>query len=620
MNITTKFAFLFLFLVNTVFVFAQNHQQPNVVETTLANWESKTLNMQNDSAIMFYENVLKSSIKEKKEQALIFGIYTKLGSLLRINADFTKSLEYDLNALRIAEELKTELLLGTAYNNIGIDYYRIDDFKNAEKFFNLSIDHHLLSKDKRSLANAYYKLAMVLDDTSRHDEAMEYFNLALYVFAQDSDCMGEADVFNGIAALYYKTGFVDSTEFYALKAMGKYEECGSNETVAFMYMNLASLMNMQKNHEKAIDYLHKGLNIADSIGALSQLRQGYKNLSETYAYMGNFEDAYKSQLKYEIYKDSIFNIDKSKSFIELNTKYETEKKVREISEKQAKIDLQNAELEKTNQQKNFFTIIAFLGAGILIVIIFMFNEKRKYAKILDKQNKDLENINASKDKLFSIISHDLSSPLASYTRLTESLKNAVDKLSPEQLKEHLSELNSSSSGIQTLLSNLLQWSLNQSGHFNPQIIRVNVNELISNSVNALKIVADEKKIEIVRYVDSPVNEVSVDSKMIETVFRNLISNAIKFSPENSLIEITTEETKHQVTVVVSDNGPGLTEDELEKLFKPGEDVSKIGKDRKNKGTGLGLILAAEFISRNNAEIFAEINDNGGLKFTMTFNK
>jgi len=620
MNIVTKAVLVVLLLLISFMAAATPRTKTVSSESVLATWEKRTLNMQNDSAIVFYENILKLSLNGNAEAELISGIYTKLGSLYRINADFTKSLEYDLNALRIAEELKTDLLLGSAYNSVGIDYYRINDYVNAEKFFLLSIKYYLKSGDKRDLADSYYKLAMVLDDTMRQDDAKEYYNLALKVFSQDSDCMGEADVFNGLAALYYKSGMVDSTEFFALKAMEKYQECGSNETVAFMYMNLASLMNMQKKHDKALDYLFKGLHIADSIGALSQLRQGYKNLSQTYSYTGNFEEAYKAQLKYEVYKDSIFNIEKSKSFIELNTKYETEKKERQISEKQAEIDLQNVKLEKTNQQKNFLIIIAILGSGMLVVIIFRFNEKRKYAKILDKQNKELAEINSAKDKLFSIISHDLSSPLSSYTRLTEALQKSFDKLSPEQLKEYISELNTSSSGIQILLSNLLQWSLHQSGHFNPQTEKANVNTLISNSVNALKIVADEKNIEIVRFADNPECEIIADVKMIETVFRNLISNAIKFSPENSVIEINTEETKHHINVQFSDNGPGLTEDELEKLFKPGEDVSKIGKDRKNKGTGLGLILAAEFTARNNAEIFAEINDNGGLQFTVRFKK
>ena len=601
----------------TIFLFtAQLAHSEAIIPPVIQTWDSITKTYTTDLAIDFYKGKLSIYEQSNNNSDIQFHILIKLGALYRLKADFSKSLEYDLFAMGIAEETGSNYALALAGNGLGIDYYRTEDFVNAEKYFRQSIDFCKKEGDFTLLANSYYKLAMVLDDTGRQDDAISYFYLALDIFGNNQDCMGAADVYNGIAALYYKKSMPDSTEFYALRAMENYEDCGSLETVSFMYMNLASLKNMQKQHKKALDYLNKGLQIADSLNFLSQLRQGYKNLSETYSYLGDYENAYKNQLKYIVYKDSIFNEENSAKFLELNTKYETEKKERDLAEKQAKIDLQNSKIERSETQRNLLIIIVILAVGIAIILIFRFNEKKKYAVLLDSKNVELEKTNASKDKLFSIISHDLSSPVASYSRLTEALMNSVDKLSQEELKGYLRELNSSSKNIQSLLANLLQWSLQQSGHFTPNPQLLKLNEVCNSVIKTLSTVADEKGISIAFNCENEANVIA-DKKMIETAFRNIISNAIKFSTENSEVVISASIQSNWATVKISDSGPGLSNEELKKLFIQGEDLTLIGGKNKNKGTGLGLILAGEFVRMNNGEIYAEQNiGKSGLTITI----
>lgn len=577
-----------------------------------------TANYSTDSAIVYYVSVLESI--DASEKHLQFDIYSDIASLYRLKADFAKALDYDLKALETAESIADNGLLGSANNSIGINYYRNDDFINAEKYFERGLNFRLKTKNFGAIADSYYKLAMVFDDTGRSDKAKEYFQQAISHLGSEPDCVAEADVYNGLAALYYKLQMPDSTEYFALKAMDKYFDCGNLELVSFMYMNLASLVNMQKNHRQALEYLNAGLEIADSLGLLSQLRQGYRNLSETYAYMGDYENAYINHLTYITYKDSIFNIEKAASFQELNILYETEKKEREIIEKQSEIDLKNIQISKSNQQRNLLIIIAILFVIAFIFGYYRFTEKKKYAKILDKKNAELESINAAKDKLFSIISHDLSSPISSYTRLTDAMLKAIDKLSAEQLKEYVSDLNSSSVRLQSLLSNLLQWSVNQSGHFIPNPVKTDITQLIAKTVETIKIVADEKQIKLQISSENNIPDISIDEKMISTVFRNVLSNAIKFSPENSTVEVNISHKNNSIQIIFDDSGPGIDENELPKLFKYGEDISKIGRQKEKKGTGLGLILAYEFVVRNGGEISAEINENGGLRIIIEFDK
>lgn len=605
---------LMIFLSSLVF----SKDIKSVSTNQFENWKKITEKMTTDTAILFYRDKLELNSLSDPAGETEFHLRISLGTLYRLKAEFTKALELDLAAMLIAEKTNSPALLGIACNSLGIDYYRTEDFNNAEKYFRLSISYNEVSGDNTLRANSFYKLAMVLDDTNRQTEAMQFFNKALEIYENENDCIGSADVYNGMAALYYKKNKPDSTEYYGLLAMKNYKDCGSLETVCFMLMNLASLKNMQKEHKQALNYLNQGLYLADSLNLLSQLRQGYKNLSETYAYMGDFENAYNNHLKYNIYKDSIFNTENSTTFLELNTKYETEKKERQLVEKQSQIDLQNAEIQRSAQQRKLLIIIALLTLIIAIILIYRFNEKKKYANLLDNQNQELEKINADKDKLFSIISHDLSSPVAAYTRLTEAVLKSMDKLSTEQLKEYLSNINSSSQNIQMLLSNLLQWSLRQSGHFKPAPEDVNIGQLIANAISSLQTPADEKNIHIKTDYTFD-GEIFADPKMIETAIRNILSNAIKFSPENSIVKIQVWKEKEFIFLKIADSGPGLNDNELEKIFMHGEDLTKIGQKNKNKGTGLGLILASEFVKLNKGDIFAEKNEDAGLSIIIKIN-
>lgn len=572
-----------------------------------------------DSAIAYYQGLL-ASIDKSNANKDVFFLYSDLAELYRIKADFSIALEYNYKALVIAESLNDNDFLGTANNSIGINYYRNNEFDKAEFYFRVGLKYRLKTDNKRAIADSYYKLAMVLDDTNRADEARELYNMALIHYTYNPDCVAEADIYNGLAALFYKERMPDSTEYYALQAMEKYYDCGNLESVSFMYMNLASLVNMQGKYSKALDYLYKGIELADSLELLSQLRQGHKNLSETYSYIGDYENAYKYHLTYITFKDSIFNIEKAARFQEINVLYETEKKERELIEKQSELELKNVQIEKSTQQRNLLIVIAGLFVIAFMFGYYRFTEKKKYSIILDKKNAELQRLNAAKDKLFSIISHDLSSPVSSYTRLTNALLKAIDNLSAEQLKEYISELNVSSVRLQSLLSNLLQWSLNQSGHFVPNPKKTDIINLLKRVCESVNISAKEKNIQINTITKENQIFLMLDEKMTETVFRNIISNAVKFSPSNSVIGIQINSQSNTVNVIVNDSGIGMDDEDLAKLFKYGEDIAKIGRGKENKGSGLGLILAYEFVERNNGKIFAKRNKNGGLSISVEYPK
>lgn len=238
-------------------------------------------------------------------------------------------------------------------------------------------------------------------------------------------------------------------------------------------------------------------------------------------------------------------------------------------------------------------------------------------EMLSESETQLKETNNSKDKFFSIISHDLRSPFTSIIGFAEVMLEDLDTLSKEEIKEFTGSIYKSSKNIQNLLENLLQWSRVQTGRieFNP--IKFNLNNLVNDVVALFQVNAARKKINLLNDFEKDY-EIIADKFMIDTVLRNLVSNAIKFTKQGGeiKIDITEKDEEEHIEVSVSDNGVGMKEEIISKLFKIDEHVTTKGTE-KEKGTGLGLILCKEFIEKHDGKIWAESTLAEGSKFKFT---
>ncbi len=235
-----------------------------------------------------------------------------------------------------------------------------------------------------------------------------------------------------------------------------------------------------------------------------------------------------------------------------------------------------------------------------------------------KSQLELKELNASKDKFFSIIAHDLKSPFNSLIGLTGFLTSEINDLSKDEIKSISENISSSSKSIFSLLENLLQWSRIRTGRmeFAPQEIQLK--EIIEKTV-ALHIHNAENKNISLHTELKPVPEVFADANMIETILRNLISNAIKFTRPSGKINITAVEKGNNVEVYIRDNGVGIKKEAMDKLFKIDENVSTYGTQNE-QGSGLGLILCKEFIELNKGKLTVNSKEGEGSTFSFTLPK
>ncbi|MGC1392384.1 MAG: two-component regulator propeller domain-containing protein [Bacteroidales bacterium] len=231
---------------------------------------------------------------------------------------------------------------------------------------------------------------------------------------------------------------------------------------------------------------------------------------------------------------------------------------------------------------------------------------------LVNMNNELQALNASKDKFFSIIAHDLKNPFSTIIGFSEILKDGIRSGDPVEIKESATMINDSAIQTFKLLENLLEWANSQQGNisFNPG--QINLSELINEEFIMLNDMAIKKNI-VLESCFSKNLTIYADRNMIKTVLRNLISNAIKFTHRNGKVEVNALIEKNMVEISVSDNGVGMTEETISKLFRIDANLSTHGTENE-KGTGLGLFLCKEFVEKHNGEIWVESESGKGSNF------
>lgn len=238
--------------------------------------------------------------------------------------------------------------------------------------------------------------------------------------------------------------------------------------------------------------------------------------------------------------------------------------------------------------------------------------------LLKQQEIKLKELNASKDKFFSIIAHDLRNPLSAFKQLTEMLVSDFHNFTENEKQEALKAMKHSSKNLYELLEKLLLWSRSQTGKIkpNPEKIDLSIISKIVIDINLQNL--KNKNINIVNNITSPTFAYA-DSNMVDTILQNLISNAIKFTPKNGFITIFTKETDAYIEISVKDNGIGMDSKRIKSLFNIDEQHSSRGTEDE-PGTGLGLILCKEFTEANNGRIWVESNLGIGTTFTFSLPK
>jgi signal transduction histidine kinase len=583
--------------------------------------------------------------------------FSNIGLVYWEQGHYEKALENYFQALRVMEDMGDQSVVAPVLNNIGLVYQSQKDFRLAEDFHLRSLEIKRELGDEKGIAFSLNNLGVVKQETGDYQTALEYFSEALSIREKLLDKREIANTKNNIGNLYFLMGNPDYALANLKQALDLYFEVNDRSGLAQTYHYLALVSRQIGSLTQAVSYFETSLQIADEIGHLRIVSDNYRNLAGIMALRGDYQKAFNYQGKYQSLQDSIFTRESQQRIVEMQMMYDRERKESEIELLRKTNQINALNLQKQRILKNFLLALAFL---VLISLFLLYNrflfitrsnrllekqkeeisqnnqklmllnknlleQKQKVEELNQKLNqtnqrlldseKHLIETNATKDKFFSIISHDLRNPFASIVSFSRILKRDIHNLGAEELQELARELDKSVLKINNLLENLLQWSRTQTGKmkYHPEYLAVN--DLVRDNVNLFSGNAREKEILLVDSVDSDL-VVFADQNMTNTVIRNLMSNALKYSDAGGKIIIKSQVNNKMAYISIIDDGVGMTPDQMAQLWNVNTIHTTYGT-RDEKGSGLGLLLCKEFIEKQGGEIRVKSEKGKGSEFVFS---
>lgn len=560
-------------------------------------------NINTQKAIIYFESAKKISENLNRTDDLASNLYSIGSSYLNIGK-FDSALEYYLNACRIYEQKGYKRRLTKAFIDIAYLYSESNNFPKGRLYFDKA---KILINDLQDTVELRYYYSE-LGNFYFKQEQIDSAILCIEESKNLSKILGEHDLIIGanvnIGLLYKKKGNYDLALQYMNGALTAYKKNTNNPSeLGVVYNNLGSIYAAQKKYNQAEKAFFKSLDYVNSIDAKFVVLENYKNLMDLYEQMKDYKSQSIYLKKYYQLKDSIYAIDKLNELNQLESEYQLEKKNSEILKK-------DKAFIKSNSQRNIFILIAF-SILLALALLFLFYKKLQSKNhIVERQKEELLTLNHVKDRLFSIISHDLRNPLVtlkSYLLLSDSESISADK-------KLLFKNQTISAVVQTgdLLDNLLIWANLQIKNTSANIVPVSIQECVGDVVSVVDYQAKQKNIQIIQKIEPLMIPANMD--ILSIALRNLITNAIKFSFKNSEIIIKTIQSDDYTLLVVEDHGVGISNEKLE-LIQMNQNESTPGTNGE-RGSGLGLYLVKEMLKKINAQLQVESILEKGSKFII----
>jgi Signal transduction histidine kinase len=527
-----------------------------------------------------------------------------------------------LEGLRLAKndpDYSAELLA-----NIGLAHDVMDNFREAISYYKQALALNQSIRDTGSMAIDYDYLGITYSRLKKSDSSLVNYNKALSLFKKiKKDDRYAVSLTNAAWVLQNYPDSLDKALNYFNTAWKKFQELGWNHYEPDINHGIGNILSKQGKYNEAIVLLKKSISQANALKREFLLKkQIYGALAETYQKKGDYRNAYENQTLYTQYNDSAVQKEKFEQISRLEKQYDTEKKQNEIIRLQSREELMNVELRKNKQLKMLGFVTACLLLFFAIYVQFKYYDKIKLNNLLETKNKrieqsenELKQLNAAKNKFFSIIAHDLKNPFHNIIGYSQLLASDYDKFDETERRKFATSINQSTNNVFRLLQNLLEWSRSQTGRlvFLPR--EIDFGHILKNALGVLRPLAEQKQIAIkLSYNEN--QTIFADPQMIETVLRNLINNAIKFTPENGKITISAKQTSEQVEIRITDTGIGIAENEAQTLFKIDSTIKRKGTNNED-GSGLGLILCREFVQKHNGSIGVESVRGEGSSFFFT---
>ncbi|WP_339810576.1 ATP-binding protein [uncultured Imperialibacter sp.] len=575
-----------------------------------------------DSGFFYAKKLLELGEQQEFDYARARG-YEKLGWTHWVEGNYADGLKNALDAIRIFEQYGPSEGLVSAVLSAGRNLFEQRSYTMALTYYQRS---EALAQElglEKPLIEAYRDLGGISISLGEYEKGLDYCTRGLAITNRLGLRSSIPIFYSHIALIHFNQGDVEQSVDYNWRAILEGRLTGNRRIVALGFERLANIDLQQGLYDEAIRKGKETLEMGQELGSSLIAMRAYMVLSRGYEGKRDYE---KSLTNYKLYieiSDSTYNADKESIIASIEAVYDLESKQGEIE----LLETEKALNEQESRAKNYYIILSLVAIGLLIALTFALFRASKFQNQhnselqakngeIAAQAKKLEEMNATKSKIFSIIGHDLRNSVANLKQLLDLLNSK--KITLKELREVAPEAKQSVDASFDVLDNLLHWGLTQMNGIRTNIEPVLLQPILAEITSHFKLFVERKNISLT--FQSAANLMVLgDAPQLTVVLRNLVGNAIKFTKANGAIAVEAEDMGDLVRIRVKDNGVGISEDKLKLLFKHETHYSESGTNDE-KGTGLGLLLCYEFVENMGSRLEVETALGEGTTFFFDMKK
>ncbi|MCE7991770.1 MAG: sensor histidine kinase [Roseivirga sp.] len=555
-------------------------------------------------AYLSYEQAREES--RKTQDSLLWWITSdRKVQMLNTLGDYDRMSDQSLELIQLAEALKDNDKIAHSYHFMANALRGISDFDRAERYYQKEIALLETMKDDLAMAFAHSNLAGSYSLAKEHKKSVEHSEISLSILKELGQEFYETGIWISMGRSLIYLGETDKAQQALNKGNQMAQDQQFQEAIVQGMLGNSELLIYEGKLNQAEELLQLALDITYEFPMPQTRNSGLEVLINLYKQRRSFERAFEIQAIKATLEDSLIDVRKQLELAEMEVKYETQKKERALEKNINELVLQ--------KEANRRLLTGLLAVALFVFVLILFYTKiRKARNQLRSQNESLDMLNATKDKFFSIIAHDLRSPMIGLQGVGQKLEYFIKRNRQEKLLEIGGQIDQSIDQLNHLLNNLLNWAVSQTDGIpnHPEVL--STYDLIQENIRLYQSLAESKDIEVI--CESDHGAVYADRNAFATIVRNLLSNAIKFTRQGGKVNIRTESTDNSCTVSVSDQGPGIDAEQL-KAMKGHFSPSKTGSGGE-KGFGIGLRLCKELAEMNGGHISIKNLADEGACFSI----
>lgn len=531
-----------------------------------------------------------------------------MGNSYNSLGDMPSAIDSYLSSLEMAEQQQDTLAIAVVLDNLASVNAEEGNYELAEEYLFRALELNKEINNLRNQITNHISLGVLYKEWEKYDLAQQNYERVLEIADQIGNEISKIQAIYNLGVLYTEMGETDEAMEAYQESLRLSEE--NNIPIGFFYnrAGMGDLYRQLEQYDQALENYQEALEIAESVQSTEMIRDGLLNLHETAEKAGDTSLAYDYLKRYSVLIDSLSRTEREAALAR-------QEAMLELRSERERSNL----LQQTVESQRTYTIIISVLLGILVIasiwLVLLSRKKQKANNLLRDKKKELEDANNVKDKLLSVLAHDLRTPISNIQGVVYMIReNMLDKEDIDTALTHIDfQLQQ---GINTL-TNYLEWAQDHRGGISAEMEDLLLLDIVETSMHEIKKSAENKDVKLLNKVE-PDLSVHADKHMMNVILRNLLSNAIKYVDTGDSITVTATETSDSVELSVKDTGKGIPPDKLQNLFKP---FNRVTRGTKGEiGTGLGLSLCKEFCEKQNGSIRCESEVGKGTTFTVSLNK